>query len=64
MNYKEITYKLKFIDSGKFTPDSLSDLVDNIAKEIYSNKSKECVDSCFTSMEENCKTNNTNQKCY
>ena len=27
--YKTITYKLKFIDSFRFIPDSLSNLVDN-----------------------------------
>ena len=38
---KAITYKLKFIDSFRFTSISLSSLVDNLS-EIYKKESKGC----------------------
>ena len=44
--------------------DSLSDLVDNIDKEINKNKRKNYIVQCLTSMEENCKIKNRNYKCY
>ena len=44
--------------------DSLSDLVDNIDKEINKNKRKDYIVKCLTSMEENCKTKNRDYKCY
>ena len=34
----EITYKIKFIDSYKFTASSLSKLVDNLSEGIHNNK--------------------------
>ena len=42
----EITYKIKFIDSYRFMPPSLSKLVDNLSEEIHNNK---CADweSCL-----------------
>ena len=40
-NTKTITYKLKFFDSFRFMPTSLSRLVDNLS-EIYKKECKEC----------------------
>ena len=40
-NCKTVTYKLKFIDSFKFMPTSLSSLVDNLS-EIYKKECKGC----------------------
>ena len=38
----EITYKIKFIDSYRFMPSSLSKLVDNLSEGIYNNKCSDC----------------------
>ena len=38
----EITYKIKFIDSFRFWPSSLSKLVDNLSKGIHNNKCADC----------------------
>ena len=38
----EITYKIKFIDSYKFTATSLSKLVDNLSEGIHNNKCVDC----------------------
>ena len=38
----EITYKIKFIDSYRFMPPSLSKLVDNLSEEIHNNKCLDC----------------------
>ena len=40
---KAITYKLKFIDSFKFMPDSLSNLVDNTSRIFNSMECKSCI---------------------
>ena len=40
-NGKTITYKLKFIDSFRFTATSLSNLIDNLS-EIYKKECKTC----------------------
>ena len=37
-NNIEITYKIKFIDSYRFVPSSLSKLVDNLSEGIHNNK--------------------------
>ena len=39
---KTITYKLKFIDSLRFMPTSLSSLVDNLSEKLHSGKCKDC----------------------
>ena len=44
-----ISYKIKFIDSARFMASSLSSLVDNLAKEIYKIKCKDC--DCFLEYE-------------
>ena len=41
-----ISYKIKFMDSGKFMASSLSNLVDNIMEKIHKIKCKYC--DCFT----------------
>ena len=41
----EITYKIKFIDSYRFMPLSLSKLVDNLSEGIQNNKCLNC--KCF-----------------
>ena len=38
----EITYKIKFIDSFRFTSSSLSKLVDNLSEGIHNNKCADC----------------------
>ena len=38
----EITYKIKFIDSYRFTAFSLSKLVDNLSEGIHNNKCSDC----------------------
>ena len=38
----EITYKIKFIDSYRFMPSSLSKLVDNLSEGIHKNKCSDC----------------------
>ena len=42
----EITYKIKFIDSYRFMPSSLSKLVDNLLEGIHNNKCVDC-NSCL-----------------
>ena len=42
-NGKTITYKLKFIDSFRFMPTSLSSLVDNLSK-IYKEECNACME--------------------
>ena len=43
-NYEEITYKLKFIDSYRFMPTSLSNLVDNLSG-VYDKESDKYVEN-------------------
>ena len=38
----EITYKIKFIDSYRFMPSSLSKLVDNLSEGLHNNKCVDC----------------------
>lgn len=52
---KKMNDQLKFINSARFIPDSLSNLVDNLAEQININKSKDCVDQFLKCVEENCK---------
>ena len=42
-NNETITYKLKFIDSFRFMPDSLSNLVDNTSGIFNSIECKSCM---------------------
>ena len=42
----EITYTIKFIDSYRFMPSSLSKLVDNLSEGIHNNKCLDC-NSCL-----------------
>ena len=37
-----ITYKIKFIDSVRFMPSSLSSLADNLSEGLHNNKFKYC----------------------
>ena len=46
-----ITYKLKFIDSFRFMPDSLSNLVDNISGIFNSMECKPCIEKIKTNSE-------------
>ena len=39
---KEITYKIKFIDSYRFMSMSLSKLIDNLSEGIHNNKCADC----------------------
>ena len=41
-NHKTVTYKLKFVDTCRFMPSKLSDLVDNLS-EINSKDCKTCI---------------------
>ena len=43
---KTITYKLKFIDSFRFMPTSLSELVDNTSGIFNSIEYKSCIETC------------------
>ena len=58
--YKTITYKLKFIDSFRFIPDSLSNLVDNTPGIFNSIECKSCIEKikinsecCFDGLKNN-----------
>ena len=42
----EITYKIKFVDSYRYMPSSLSKLVDNLSEGIHNNKCVDC-NSCL-----------------
>ena len=44
-----MSYKIKFIDSAKFTATSLPNLVDNLTEGIHKIKSKDC--DCFLEYE-------------
>ena len=48
-NDKSITYKIKFIDSFRFMSSSLSSFVDNLSKELHSDKCTDCK-SCLDYM--------------
>ena len=37
-NNKTITYKIKFVDTSRFMPSKLSDLVDNLSESNNNNK--------------------------
>ena len=59
-NNKTITYKLKFIDSFRFMPDSLSNLVDNTSGIFNSIECKSCIEKikinsecCFVGLKNN-----------
>ena len=41
-NGKTITYKIKFMDSYRFMPSSLSSLVDNLSEGLHSEKCADC----------------------
>ena len=45
-NSKSITYKIKFIDSFRFTSSSLSNLVDNLSEGLHCDKCTDC-ESCL-----------------
>ena len=48
-NVVTVSYKIKFIDSARFMPSSLWNLVDNLAKGIDKTKYKDC--DCFLEYE-------------
>ena len=57
---KPITHKLKFIDSFRFVPDSLSNLVDNTSVIVNSIECKSCIEKikinsecCFVGLKNN-----------
>ena len=50
-NGKTITYKLKFIDSFRFIPTSLSELVDNTSGIFNSIKCKACIEKTKINLE-------------
>ena len=58
-NNKIITYKLKFIDSFRFMPDSLSNLVDTTSGIVNSIECKSCIEKkinsecCFAGLKNN-----------
>ena len=59
-NYETVTYKLKFIDSFRFIPDSLSNLVDNTPGIFNSIECKSCIEKikinsecCFVGLKNN-----------
>ena len=59
-NGKIITHKLKFIDSFRFMPTSLSELVDNMSGIFNSIESKSCIEKikiipecCFLGLNNN-----------
>ena len=43
-NNKKVTYKIKFIDSFRFMPTSLSELVDNTSGIFNSIECKSCIE--------------------
>ena len=60
-NDKSITYKIKFIDSFRFISSSLSNLVDNLAEGLHSDKSTDCK-SCLDYM--SIKDNQLISRCF
>ena len=48
-NGKSITYKIKFVDSFRFMPSSLSNLVDSLSEGLHSGKCTDCK-SCLDYM--------------
>lgn len=50
---KKINCKLKFIESGRFISELLSNLDHNLAEKINEDKCKNCLDNCLKCMEEN-----------
>ena len=61
---KKITYKLKHIESARFMPDTLSNIVDNLAEGDNKKQCKECIDKCLKCIEESPKTKYTVYKSY
>ena len=55
-----ISYKVKFIDTGRFMASLLSNLVDNLVEEVQKIKCKIC--DCFIECE-NVKDNSIKYKC-
>ena len=60
-NGKTITYKLRFVDSFRFMPTSLSELVDNMSGNFNSIECKSCMEK--NRCEECKKTNRKVSKC-
>ena len=60
-NGKTITYKLRFVDSFRFMPTSLSELVDNMSGNFNSIECKSCMEK--NRCEECKKTNRNVSKC-